>query len=120
LLITAGLSRRDDSNPFSALGIYNGKNHAFDCAGSKKAILAVVLAKVLFDQCEEIVEDTAGLKKADSVSSKIGLRFGLVPLKLVSEYSHTGDQQIGLRAISEQPPILYCNLKYGLRSVAYL
>jgi hypothetical protein len=92
LLIAASLSRRDNPNPFSALGIYNGKNHPLDRAGSEKAVLAIVFAKVLFDQGEEIVEDTAGLKKADFVPSKIGLRFGLAPFKLVTEYSHTGDQ----------------------------
>jgi hypothetical protein len=94
LLITGGLSRRDNSNPLLAFGIYNSEDHALDRAGSKEAILALVFAKVLFDQREEIVEDTTGLKKTDSVPSKIGPRFGLVPFKLIIEYSHSGDQQI--------------------------
>jgi len=69
LLVTVGLSRRNDPYPLVTLGIDDGDERALHHAGGEETVLAKILAEVLLDQGEEIVKNPGCLLKADLVLS---------------------------------------------------
>jgi hypothetical protein len=65
LLIGVGLSGRDDTDAVATLGVGYGYEQPLHPADGKKPILAVVLAQILLEQHQGIIEYATRCPEAD-------------------------------------------------------
>jgi len=92
--MAVGFSRRDDPNSFAALRVNDRDDQAIDHANRKKAIFAIVLAKILFDQRERVLENAARLLEADFVTAQVDCRLALIPFEIVVTHKSNGCQYL--------------------------
>src|SRR5262249_42903946 len=90
--MAVGFSHRDDPNSFAALRVNDRDDQAIDHANRKKAIFAIVLAKILFDQRERVLENAERLLEADFVTAQVDCRLALIPFEIVVTHKSNGCQ----------------------------
>jgi hypothetical protein len=86
------LSRRDNANSFAALGVDNGYEHIVGPADRDETFLTVVVAQILFDHRERVIEDPLRQLESEFVTAKVDRRLALIPLEVIAIHRSNGCQ----------------------------